>query len=237
MEFADVAGALIDGPCAWLSEAELARALGSDGPAVAAAVEVLVAAGLLARWARPDGPVVTLSPLGAAQLGARLVETRGAEVYRWSTEAVSVRSRTISAAQRRRMHDHHALVEQIPDHRTAEPADRPSRPRLTIETAPRPRVILWGHCAWPWDEAGRRRRPATRCRVCSARKRRHARLACSACGFGLRARPVLDHCPACRGRKLAPVEYCLRCDRWGMDGYFRRRFGSKSVRPQRRKAG
>ena len=76
----------------WLDEPSIAGMLEADPAELATAVAGLVAGRLLDRWDRPDGPVVILTALGARQLGVRLVETQGAELYRWSAEAASVRS-------------------------------------------------------------------------------------------------------------------------------------------------
>ena len=92
LDFAAVAGALVDAPCAWLSEPAIAAVLGAPRAELAVAIAGLVAGRLLDRWDRPDGPVVILTALGARQLGVRLVEVPGAELYRWSDGAASVRS-------------------------------------------------------------------------------------------------------------------------------------------------
>jgi hypothetical protein len=248
LSFEAVAAALVDARSAWLAEPAIAAALGCAEVELAAAVAGLVAGRLLERWDRPDGPVVTLTGLGAAQLGLRLVELPDSELYRWSADAVSVRTRRISRAQRRRTDDHAELLDQVVDEAVgpaaaAERSEAIAKPRPDRERRkppePRPAILLWGHGLWPWDEVGWPR-PPTWCRACAPRFLRRGRVefasSCRSCGRG-RRRPRLDHCPACRGRRLSPATYCLRCDRWGLDGYFGRRLGRKTVRPEPRKAG
>lgn len=229
MDFAAVAGVLIDAPSAWLSEPAIAAMLGAPNAELATAVAGLVAGRLLERWDRPDGAVLTLTALGAKQLGVRLVETADAEVYHWSRDAASVRTRRIGRRSIERTEAHDAALRQLPDR----------RPPLPADDGPKPRVLLWGNGLVPWDELNRRRpRPEVRCRECLPRKRRRKRASaiviahCVICGFGVRPRLRLEHCPACHDRRLPASWYCLRCDRWGKDGYFARRLG-----PKRRKAG
>jgi hypothetical protein len=242
LDFAAIAGALIDAPCAWLAAPAIATLLGAPIADVDVAVAGLVAGRLLERWDRPDGPVVILTALGAAQLGVRLVETQGAELYRWSRDAASVRSTRPTRRSIERTEAHDAALQQLPDRR------RPARSAAKGDP-PKPRVLLWGSCAVPWDERLRRRpRPDedgyfdVRCPTCRPRKRRRTAapavvVAACRCGLGLRPRPNLEHCPACGDRRLPATWYCLRCDRWGLDGYFGRRGFAKTRRPKpRRKA-
>ena len=234
LDFAAIAGALIDAPSAWLSELAIAVALGVPAAELTLAVDGLVAGRLLDRWARPDGAVVILTALGASQLGVRLVEVPGAELYRWSRDAVSVRSTRPSRRAIERTEDHDAMLRQVPDR----------RPRRPVKgDPPKPRVLLWGSCVVPWDEDQCGPRPEVRCQACMPRLRRRkgahvlCTALCMACGFGVRRRPRLEHCPGCHDRRLPATWYCLRCDRWGLDGYFGRRFGGKTRRPAPRKAG
>jgi hypothetical protein len=245
LDFESVARVIIDAPCAWLTESAIAAALGAPEAELSVAVAGLVAGRLLDRWARPDGPVVILTALGASQLGVRLVETAGAEVYRWSRDAASVRSTRPTRRSIERTEAHDAALRQASASYAQRRMDRPSRPAKT--EPPKPRVILWGTCAVPWDEPRRwRPRPDedgyfdVRCQRCRRRKRRGAPAiaVCRPCGFGLRPRSALGCCPACGDRRLPAEWYCLRCDRWGLDGYFGRRGFRKSRRPEpRRKAG
>ena len=237
LDFAAVARVLIDAPSAWLSESAIAAALGADPAELAVAVAGLVAGRLLDRWDRDDGPVVILTALGAGQLGVRLVETAGAELYRWSAEAASVRSTRPTRRSIERTEAHDAMLRAVPDRRP------PARPARKGEP-PKPAVLLLGPGLVPWDEDRSAARPDVRCAACRPRPRRRSGApavvvaACRRCGLGLRRRPKLEHCPACRGRKLPPAYYCLRCDRWGLDGYFGRRGCRKTSRPaRRRKAG
>lgn len=43
-------------------------------------------------------------------------------------------------------------------------------------------------------------------------------------------------CPVCRGRPLATLDYCLWCDRWGLDWILRRAFDQAAERKAERKA-
>ncbi len=238
LDFAAIGAALVDARSAWLSEPAIAAALGVPDAELRVAVAGLVAGRLLERWDRPDGAVVTLTALGARQLGVRLVELADGELYRWSADAVSVRTRRVSRSARLRTEAHADLLEQRADrgyeHRTRT-INRRAAERSDLRP---PAILLLGEAIWPWDEHRTGPRPPTWCRACAPRMlRRHRVVAPSSCGpCGRRRPPRLDHCPACRGRKLSPSTYCLRCDRWGMDGYFGRRLGTKSRRPER-KAG
>lgn len=253
-DFETLASALVDSACAWLPEYQLAAIVGSEPRSTELAVAGLVAARLVERWDRPDGSVITLSPLGASQLGLRLVETADGEIYRWTADAVSVRTRRISRAQRRRMDDHAEQLAQVVDKRAVDPADaaaadeellikKPLRVPRRPFGEPRPMVMLWGHGLWPWHEDRSGPRPSVHCRECAPkpRKRKGAAAivvsACRACGLGMRRRARPGVCPGCRGRKLSPATYCLRCDRWGLDGYFARRLGRPPKGRRPRKAG
>jgi len=238
LDFESVARVIIDAPSAWLPESAIAAMLGVTRAELTLAVDGLLAGRLLERWDRPDGAVVILTALGASQFGVRLVEVPGAELYRWSRDAVSVRSTRPSRRSIERTEDHDAMLRQVPD--------RPARRPVKGEP-PKPRVLLEGSTVASWDERIRRRpRPDedgyfdVRCRACRRRKRvgAPAIAVCRPCGFGLRPRPRLECCPACGDRRLPATWYCLRCDRWGLDGYFGRRGFTKTRRPApRRKAG
>lgn len=233
IDFTSVANALVDAPCAWLAEGALAAALRADPAELSVAVAGLVAGRLLDRWNRPDGPVVILTALGAQQLGVRLVEVPGAQLYRWSRDAASVRSTRPTRRSIERTEAHDAALRQVPDR----------RPRPAVRgDPPKPAVLLTGHGLVPWHEDRSAARPDVRCVSCRPQRRRRRSApavvvsACRRCGLGLRRRPRLAACPGCHGRKLPAQWYCLRCDRWGMDGYFGRRGFRKGRRPER-KAG
>ena len=154
LDFESVARVLVDAPSAWLSESAIAAALGVELAELAPAVAGLVAGRLLDRWARPDGPVVILTALGARQLGVRLVEVPGAELYRWSADAASVRSTRPTRRSIERTDAHDALLREIPDRRPR--PDRKGEPT-------KPRVLLWGSCVVPWSEDRSAPRPDVRC--------------------------------------------------------------------------
>jgi len=192
--FTLVSKALIGAPSAWQTPKQIGQAIGVT---VVDAIEILA---LLERshlvdfWASHDPPVVTLSPLGASRLGVRLVETRRAEIFRWSRESVTARSRKApSRAQvkateehERRLeaasldpHDHVAEVDQVLD----EQGRRDRRRRRARRELPRPTLLLIGDPLIPWHEI---------------------------------ELPGPD-CPTCGGLELGRSTYCLRCSRWGFE--------------------
>jgi hypothetical protein len=224
--FASFARALLDGPRAWARPEDLAVALGWEPAEVDRIATGLEAAGLVDRW----NECWTLSPLGASRLGVTLVADDVLELYRWSVSSVSARTRRPSHRQIRRTELHDYYLRQRPDPRTLRPdiaasrAERVTRRRWSRrDEVPKPSIILWGKGLLPWEEVRRRQRPELRCRSCRTGRRRHHKLILPAlcdCGLGHRPRPNLEYCPGCHGKPLRPSMYCLRCDRWGMDGYF-----------------
>lgn len=191
-----VALALLGAGLAWQTAEELALASGGDLDATADALARLDLDGWISVWDRPEGPVVTFSPLGAERLGIRLVESGPGEVPRWASRgdpeppappakhvARSARSAWLSD-----LIDPHASAERL-----AELAEAAGTPRAEGEASrgaagtksdpnglPRPTVLIGqGHTPWP--------------------------------GPGTLA------CPVCSGRPLGSQMYCLNCDRWGLD--------------------
>jgi hypothetical protein len=232
----------MDGPRAWARPEELATALGWEPADVDRIATGLEAAGLVDRW----NENVTLSPLGASRLGIHLVANERLELYRWSSDSASARSRRPSHRAIRRMHDHDWSVQQIADPGALEAqdialrAEKRVRRRAVRDDCPFPVIILWGNGLLVWDELNRQDRPELRCRSCRPRLRRHKQIMAALCGCGLghRPRPNLQFCPGCHGRPLRPSMYCLRCDRWGLDGYFaRKRIRRPIYLPRRARAG
>jgi hypothetical protein len=224
-DFAVVSSILVDGTCAWQPPELIARHAGWDLEDCLDRLCDLDVAGLISVWCDrdPEPLVVTLTPLGAGLLGVRLVESTHHELYRWSADAATARTRRASRAQLKRMEDHDALLREIP---AREPApSRAPRPRRTEPQ--RPTVLLWGHGGWPWHEAGNHsRKTSPLCPECWRLERRmpqHLARVCTGCGRGVAARPRPPVCPGCKGERLDPDWYCLRCDRWGRDGHYARR--------------
>jgi hypothetical protein len=201
--FVAITSALIDGPGAWQTPRQIAASIGADVEETLDALADLDAAGLVSVWAEHAPLVVTLSPLAAQRLGVTLVETRQAEIFHWSRDAVSARSRRRpSARQLRQLEAHERALNEIEDPSQSidlvvESIDREElirrrrqlKPR--IREMPRPSILLTGHPLIPWDEWPHRIRHRVNCR------------------------PKV--CPVCRDRPLSRSTLCLSCGNWGWD--------------------
>jgi hypothetical protein len=242
--FEDIARVLIAAPCAWLEPRSIAAELGEDLDWVASVLAELHGRGLVAVWVEHDPLVVTLTPLAAKRLGVELVAARDADVYRWSADAAGAKPRRPTRAQAERTDDHAALLDQFADRKAVDPAiaaerrdeaERRIARRRPARADMRPTVLLAGPPG-VWAEARHRRRFELRCRVCrdcSGRARRGLLSRCTACGLGMRPTIGDSTCPGCDGRRLRPWEYCLRCDRWGMDHLRRPAKKRRSASPPR----
>jgi len=214
-ELPPVLRALVDSRCAWLTEPEIAYALNWRRKETRKEVNRLLGCGYADLHTLADGStVVTFSPLGAAAFEYELTDDD--DVSTQATRWVSRRSRRRPAPEPEEEGDR---IERVPDRRPG-PVDQLI---LQEEDVGRPIVILMGHAGWGWAEtlAKGETRPSTECRECSSvRKKRKVLKAKCECGRGLRRRPRLEVCPACKGRPLSRWTYCLRCSRWGWDEFF-----------------
>jgi hypothetical protein len=193
--------AIVEGPLAWSGASDLAEALAWEVDSVCEVLCELTLNGLVEPWARADGVAHTLTPLAARGLEVHIVE-RGLN-WRPRWEPIDRRRRV---ARPGRGTDDGALA-RVPDPgpgpaEIAEASDELSkwRPRgpMRVEHLPRPTVLLMG-CETDWSERS------------SAVAGRHAPTA----GATTRTK---RRCSACQGRRLSPSTYCLRCNRWGLDG-------------------
>jgi hypothetical protein len=182
-----ILNALTNGPRAWEPPAALAERLGEGEDRLTDELATLDVEGWLEVWERPEGLSVTLTAWAAERLGVRLAECGGGLSYRW----VEV-GHPEPAAFRARGVAASAALEDLD---------------LVIDPAPGPDADLGRFDAECADAKGPAGLP------------RPAHLI----GDGLTPWPGPDRgeapsaCPACLGRKLGPSEYCLRCDRWGLD--------------------
>ncbi len=191
-----VLNVLLEGPTAWRAPSEIAEAIGRDVDETMDLLCELDVAGWLAIWETESGPQVTLSPVAAERLGARLVEIGPGETPRWARanepDPPAPRAKNVcSRAEAAKLDfvedpylpiDEHAdRGERIELHARAL-ADAPPRSGRA-EELPRPTVLV-GLSLSPWPGPGE---------------------IPGAC------------CPACGGQTLRPQMYCLCCDRWGFD--------------------
>lgn len=187
---------LLEGPVAWRSPAEVAKALGRNDSETTDLLSDLNVAGLVAVWETDSGPLVILSALAAERLSARLVEVGPEAIPRWALvgepDPPAPRSKNVCRSARAAALDTVADCALWPDaaEEFGERADRfvadrrdsPPAPVLT-EDWPKPTHLIGVSLSpWPGPSA-----------------------------------PVGAGCPACGGRKLGPRMYCLLCDRWGLD--------------------
>lgn len=203
LSWQQVLGAVVSGPVAWRTPAEVATASGRCVEETTDLLAELDLAGWVQVWDLEEGPAVTLSPLAAARLLLRLVEGGLDQHPRWSRVGEAPpRAIRGSAATRRTPGDALAgaldqhpgpLLSAIHNERAAALDD----PAALAHGQPPPRpTLLIGHGLSPWPGPARANRPP---------------------------------CPACGGNPLKPYMYCLCCDGWGRD---RRTSPSAPTRPQ-----
>lgn len=199
--------ALVRGPVAWQSPAELASATGGDLEETIDLLAGLDAEGWLSPWDREPGIVVTLTAEGAARLRVRLVESGRGEIPRWAglgdpappaPKAAGV-FRDGLAARLELAVDPSLGPEELAI-RAEEAAARSAlaadlRAGAVVERLPGP-TLLVGLGLTPWPGPGDGRKAS---------------------------------CPACKSKPLGPSMYCLCCDRWGLDHRLR---GEPSPRPR-----
>lgn len=181
--------AIVRGVRAWSTPAELARATGLEVDTTLDQVADLDQAGWVACWDRPDGPVVTLTPLAAERLGVRILEVGRDLMPRWDRPEVWTVDRPVRASVDRGRPETHWPDRIDPGPGPAEQAIAAEELLATtgprrgdIDTSPRLSVLIAASLTpWPGPTA------AASC------------------------------CPGCGGRPLRAWEYCLYCDRWGLD--------------------
>lgn len=209
-----VLGAIVDAPRAWSSAADLATVLGWTAGEVDDVLCELSFNGLAESWPVKGVASWTLTPFAAEGLNVWLCEQGIAGRTRWARSG-SADAPARAPAPRREAADLTAVPDPGPGPvEIAEAADEADRwkPRgaLSVDRLPRPTVILTGSKS-TWDEA-----PA---RAPGKPSRRRFR------------------CSACLGRKLRPSVYCLRCNRWGMDGVIARTRRAQAAAASVREAG
>jgi hypothetical protein len=158
----------------------------------------------------PWGAAFTLTPLSAEGLKVHIVE-RGYR-YVWAPlfdHGRPARSKAVEASEAM-----DPSLSPLDVAAAREESDRwlPRGP-FDVDRLPRPRVIVTGS-ETTWSE-----RPA---RV--AGRRYVVKMAAYACS-------------ACRNSKMDPCDYCLRCDRWGLDGLVAARRRAAKATSSRDKAG
>lgn len=200
--------AIVKGPVAWVGPSALAGALGWDeGETMDRLSDLDVGGWVEVRDEGPDGPTaadggpsVALSALGAERLGLRLVEVGVNAALRWANpdepEPPAPRARNVIQNGRS------ADLEYVPDR-----APRPEADAVRSERAAR---VVKAVAATPRPRPPARPEPLTPPSLII--------------GVGLTPWPGPEQgpdpgeaCPACGSRKLRPNDYCLCCDRWGLD--------------------
>ncbi len=192
-----VLNALLEGPVAWQSPAEVATALDRDAEETTDLICLMHVAGWIDVWECEAGPLVTFSPLAAARLQVHLVEVGVEESPRWARVGDPPpplpRARNVCKAELAAALDY--VIDPAPEPGlAAERAEDVPRPTSTrhdhrigharINDLPRPTLLI-GQGLTPWPGPGE---------------------------------DVRTDCPACGNLGLQPHMYCLCCDRWGRDG-------------------
>jgi hypothetical protein len=194
-----VMNALIEGPVAWRSPADVASAVGLGEAETTDMLCELDVAGWVEVWDSIGGPLVTLSALAAERLAVRLVEFGPGETPRWARtgepDPRRTRPKNVCSSDRAASLDyvldpnesHEADVERLEsievraNTRRGQPASQ-----TQTEDLPRPTHLI-GVGLTPWPGPSQNVED-------------------------------LAKCPACGSRKLRPEMYCIYCDRWGLDG-------------------
>ena len=187
-------GAILRGATVWSAPGDLANDLGWSVDATTDRLAELDAAGWIEVWERkPEcDVVVTLSSLGAERLGVRLVEYGLNLTPRWLAinEPEPPLPRVSGVFINARAMDLEFVVD---------PSPRPDEQAESGEESAR-------FASGPSRRGGKHEPPKPKRFV----------------GQGLVPWPGPEAfekplCPACSGGPLAPSEYCLGCDRWGLD--------------------
>ncbi|MEO6808214.1 MAG: hypothetical protein ABI353_03780 [Isosphaeraceae bacterium] len=187
----DIFEAIIRGPVAWQALTDLAKAIGSDLDVTSDLLAELETSGWIEVWEQSDVLAVTLSPLGSARLGVRLIEVGPEELPRWGfvgdPEPPAPRAKGV--AREARAAELLSVVDTSPGPvlaaEIAELAATATQRAPGSVHFPRPTLLI-GQGLSPW--------PGPTCHNTEA--------------------PL---CLACKGASLQAHMYCLYCDRWGLD--------------------
>lgn len=197
----------------------LDEALGVDGADLAEILGTLLELELATVWEScPGGPALVLSPLGVARAGVamsadseRWIEPQSKYVDIPKEWSLSSTGPIVAASQVRRSDGDETILDELPD-----PASHTPEAELeAVETL----VMEWRAA----HKAATEGKPAK-----SSAWRMPERLPLPHAFLGTRetwpiAPDGLKRCGACHGRKLKPGEYCLACQRWGLDSLLKRR--------------
>ena len=184
--------AIVGGPRAWSTSSAIAEASELDIDQVSGSLSDLSAGG----WVDPWQDAWTLTPFAAEYLGVRLCEFGLSGRLRWSDVPPS----TVRPKRERPAPE---SVDELVDHGPSpatiaeaneERARWRARAPFDVDRLPWPTILLMG-CSLVWTER----------QVRAARKR------------GTKPASVTQ-CGACHNLPLKPGTYCLRCDRWHLDG-------------------
>jgi hypothetical protein len=204
----------------------LDEALGVDGAELADLLTVLQDLDLVTIWgACPGGAAIVLTPLGVARAGVAM----SADSERWlepesryvdvdKEHRLASTGPVVAASQVRRSDGDETILDELPD-----PASHTPEAELeAVETL----VMEWRAA----HKAATEGKPAK-----SSAWRTPDRLPLPHAFLGTRetwpiAPDGLKRCGACHGRKLKPGEYCLACQRWGLDSLLKRRPAPKPTR-------
>ena len=182
------------GELAWQDASELAEVLGWSLDRVQDELAILEDAGWLEIWDRPSAPApfVTFSPLGATRLGLRLIEVGPTELPRWAypdePDPPLLKAKGVSVDPRGA--DLSSVVDDGPG--PGELAERSDA--FSFNVPPGVGKVDINALPLPLFFRG-----------------------LSLTWHGSHNVQGRAKCPACRCNPLGPREYCLLCDRWGLD--------------------
>ncbi len=188
--------ALRRGLSAWVTPADLALQVGQDESTLTDLLADLDVAGWICVWEREDGLAVMLTNWAARQLGVRLEEVGGGLQYRWvdagNPEPSVFRARNVTRAD---------ALENLD---------------LVFDPHPTPDEALEALDFALWNLQN----PASRRDLDAGRVPAPTHLLGESTIPWPGPSPVPVQCPICQERSLEPQEYCLHCDRWGLDHLF-----------------
>jgi hypothetical protein len=187
---------LLQATVAWQTSAKIAEALGRDVEETTDLLSRMDEAGWISVWDADPVPFVILSALAAERLHVHLVEVGPNETPRWARIGDPLpprpRARNVTRTEQA------AALDLVPSSRPAPEveairSEQLERRSVRRANAPSPRGPIE---ALPTPRLFR--------------------------GEGLTpwpgpGRALQLPCPACGGQPLRPHEYCLCCDRWGLD--------------------
>jgi hypothetical protein len=169
---------------------DLARILQRDSEVLTDDLADMHIGGWLDVWERPDGIAVTLTPWAAARLGVHLTDGGRRGRPRWTDKAPrdDTPPRALGVTRALAVDELDLLPDRLPPPEVVAELNERGRGRGAI--VPR------GQGPYPTRLVGER--------------------LCPWPGPAVGRAPAAP-CPACGGADLRPLEYCLRCDRWGFD--------------------